>query len=243
MAAIKTNALVLRHANYRDSDRMVTLFSADRGRMDAIARGCRRVKSALVNCTEPFCAGEFLLYVNRDHYAISQCDIKDSFYELRLDYDRLVHGAYWLALLETVLMPGEGNPPLFHTALRALAHLNYSDLPPEMLTMAFEVHLMALLGFAPQLTRCVGCGAELGGEVRFDARRGGTVCPHCAQDAQPISRQARKLLMRIPQVSYDSVEKLQDFPPWREAARLIRLYVDERIGQRVRGAPPLPEEG
>ena len=122
---------------------MVTLFTPDYGRIDAIARGCRRPKSALVNCVEPFVSGEFQLYARRERYTIEQCQIRESFYELRTDYDRLIHGVYWLKLLECAVMPEEANPELFMMALRALAHLNYSDLPPELLTMAFEMHLLA----------------------------------------------------------------------------------------------------
>ena len=136
MAGINTPAIVLRHADYGDYDRMVTLFTPEHGRIDAIARGCRRPKSPLVNAVEPFVSGEYQLYFRKDRYSIDQCQILESFYELRTDYDRLLHGVYWLKLLEAALMPEVAAPQLFMITLRALAHLNYSDLPPELLTMA-----------------------------------------------------------------------------------------------------------
>ena len=92
MAALTTDALVLRHADYADYDRMVTLFTPEYGRIDAVARGCRRPKSPLVNAVEPFTSGEYQLYSRKERYSIDQCQIKESFYELRTDYDRLVHG-------------------------------------------------------------------------------------------------------------------------------------------------------
>ena len=73
MAGLITDALVLRHSDYGDYDRMVTLFSPEYGRIDAIARGCRRPKSPLVNAVEPFTSGEFQLYCRRDRYSIDQC--------------------------------------------------------------------------------------------------------------------------------------------------------------------------
>ena len=79
MAGLITDALVLRHSDYGDYDRMVTLFSPEYGRIDAIARGCRRPKSPLVNAVEPFTSGEFQLYYRRDRYSIDQCQIKESF--------------------------------------------------------------------------------------------------------------------------------------------------------------------
>ena len=231
MAGLITDALVLRHSDYGDYDRMVTLFSPEYGRIDAIARGCRRPKSPLVNAGEPFTSGEFQLYYRRDRYSIDQCQIKESFYELRTDYDRLVHGMYWLKLLDAAIMAEAPAPDLFLITLRALAHLNYSDLPPALLTMAFEMHFMAQLGFAPRMNQCVQCGRAIDGDARFDARLGGAVCLNCSSMAPFISNGARRIMMKLPRTQYDKVALLDGHPDWPEAARLFRIYVNRRIHQ------------
>ena len=231
MAGLITDALVLRHSDYSDYDRMVTLFSPEYGRIDAIARGCRRPKSPLVNAVEPFTSGEFQLYYRRDRYSIDQCQIKESFYELRTDYDRLVHGMYWLKLLDAAVMAEAPAPDLFLITLRALAHLNYSDLPPALLTMAFEMHFMAQLGFAPRMNQCVQCGRSIDGDARFDARLGGAVCLNCSSMAPFISNGARRIMMKLPRTQYDKVSLLDGHPDWPEAAKLFRIYVNRRIHQ------------
>lgn len=231
MAGLITDALVLRHSDYGDYDRMVTLFSPEYGRIDAIARGCRRPKSPLVNAVEPFTSGEFQLYYRRDRYSIDQCQIKESFYELRTDYDRLVHGMYWLKLLDAAIMAEAPARDLFLITLRALAHLNYSDLPPALLTMAFEMHFMAQLGFAPRMNQCVQCGSAIDGDARFDARLGGAVCLNCSSMAPFISNGARRIMMKLPRTQYDKVALLDGHPDWPEAARLFRIYVNRRIHQ------------
>ena len=231
MAGLITDALVLRHSDYGDYDRMVTLFSPEYGRIDAIARGCRRPKSPLVNAVEPFTSGEFQLYYRRDRYSIDQCQIKESFYELRTDYDRLVHGMYWLKLLDAAVMAEAPAPDLFLITLRALAHLNYSDLPPALLTMAFEMHFMAQLGYAPRMNQCVQCGRSIDGDARFDARLGGAVCLNCSSMAPFISNGARRIMMKLPRTQYDKVSLLDGHPDWPEAAKLFRIYVNRRIHQ------------
>ena len=239
MPALSTHALVLRRSDYSDSDRMVTLFTPAYGRIDAIARGCRRPKSPLLDCCEPFVSGEFQLYQRGERFAVEQCQISESFYELRTDYDRLVHGAYWLKLLEAAVMPDVPMPELFLISLRALAHLNYSELTPELLTMAFEMHLMHQLGYAPRVDACQICGRPIEGDARFDALRSGCVCLHCISDAPKISNGARRIMLKLPRTRYDQVKLLPDHPDWPEAARLFRPYVDSRI-QAQRFAPPLP---
>ena len=239
MAAFSTPALVLRHADYSEYDRMVTLFTPEYGRIDAVARGCRKPKSPLLNACEPFVSGEFHLFRKGERFTIEQCQIQESFYDLRIDYDRLLHGVYWLKLLEASVMIDVPMPQLFLTALRALAHLAYSDLPPEMLTMAFEMHLIAQLGYAPRMDGCMRCGAAIEGDARFDADRGGCVCLQCPSSAPLISNGARRIMLKLPRTKYDQVRLLDGHPDWPEAARLFRGYVDRRISAQ-RFAPPLP---
>lgn len=239
MASLNTAALVVRRSDYSDYDRMVTLFSPQHGRIDAIARGCRKPKSPLLNASEPFASGEFALYQRGERFSIEQCQIQESFYELRNDYDRLCHGIYWLKLLDSVLMPDVPMPDLFLITLRALAHLNYSDLPAELLTMAFEMHLMAQLGYAPRMDACAKCGAPIDSNARFDYRHGGCVCLRCPSSAPFISNGARRILMKLPRTKYDQVKLLIDRPDWIEAARMFRLYINDRLTMQ-KFAPPLP---
>ncbi len=241
MPALSTSALVIRRADYSDYDRMITLFSPTMGRIDAIARGCRRPKSQLLNACEPFVSGEFQLYQRGERFAVEQCQSSESFYELRTDYSRLQHGVYWLKLLDASVMPDVPMPDLFLITLRALAHLDYSDLPLELLTMAFEMHLMAQLGYAPRVDVCLRCGRTIQSDARFDAQLGGCVCLNCPSSAPFISNGARRIFLKLPRTRYDQVKLLNDHPNWMEAARLFRSYVDDRI-QMQRFAPKLPNE-
>ena len=239
MATVSTPALVLRRAEYSDYDRMVTLFSPQLGRVDAIARGCRRPKSPLLNACEPFTSGEFQLFQRGERFSLEQCQISENFFELRMDYDRLTHGVYWLKLLEATVMPDVPMENLFLISLRALAHLNYSQLPPELLTMAFEMHLMAQLGYAPRVDACMRCGRAIDGDARFDADRGGCVCQNCPSSAPRITNGARRILLKLPRTRYDQVHLLDGHPDWPEAARLFRGYVETRVSAAA-FAPPLP---
>ena len=240
MGLIVTPALVVRRADYSDYDRMVTLFSPDIGRIDAIARGCRRPKSPLVNAVEPFTSGEFQLYERRERYTLEQCQISEDYYALRTDYEKLCHGVYWLKLLDAAILPNTPAPALFITTLRALAHLNWGELPPELVTMAFEMHFMALNGMAPRADACVRCGRPIDGDAGFDAWSGGVVCSSCDPYAPGISNGARRVLFKLPQTRFESVEKLEGYPHWQEAARCFRRYMEQRLPQAVKYAPPLP---
>lgn len=235
-----TGGLVIRHADYGDYDRMLTLVTPAHGRVDAVARGCRRMKSPLVNASELFTSGEFTLFEKNGRYSVEQCQITDSFYQLRADYERLTYGVYFLRLLDCFVQSGEPAEELFHLSLRALAYLNYSDLPAPLLAFAFEMHLFALEGYPPRVDSCVVCGRPLEGEAHFDPRRGGAACVCCDPAAKAISYGARRILYRLPQTKFDAVEKLDGHPDWPEAAILFRAYVKQRASIPDKFYPPLP---
>lgn len=231
MNSFAVNAIVLRRAEWRDYDRMVTLFTPDLGRLDAVARGCRKPKSPLLNAVEPFTCGEYQIVRIRDRNTIDQCHITEDFYDLRTDYERLTHGAYWLKLLEEIVMPDEPNPNLFHMTLNALAYLAHSDLPPKLLTAMFEMQLWNDAGFAPNTTECVLCHSV--SNLRFDAVKGGCVCVKCCPGAKPLSEGARRILMKAPRAKYETVELLNEHPDWPEAAKRIREFTLARLNHEI----------
>ncbi len=235
---LTTDAIVLNRVDYRDYDRMVTLFSPEHGRIDAVARGCRKPTSPLMNSAEMFCAGQYTLNLSGGRYTITQCEIKDSFFALRYDYDRLMHGIYWLSLADAAALPDQSAPEVFMLLLKALAHLCYSELDARMLTACFEMRYMPLMGFRPMVDRCVVCGAQVDGEARFDEERGGVVCLKCPSHAPKISAGARRILYKAPLTDYSVVPKLEGHPDWEEAARLYRPFVERRIERRFRQAAP-----
>ena len=233
-----TDAIVLRRADWRDYDRMATLLTPN-GRIDAVARGCRKPKSPLLAAAEPFTAGEYALYESKGRYTIEQFRATDTFYPLRMDYDRLVHGAYWLRLAEMQAVPDQDSSELFHLLLRALAHLAYTDLAPEMLTMACELHYMAILGIAPRMDACVRCGKTVDEAAWFDAEGGGVSCETCKRALPDISNGARRIMMRTPMVRFDNAAKLEGHPDLEEAQKWTRLFLSRRMDIHTAGAPDL----
>lgn len=187
MAQLTTSAIVLRRADYRDNDRMLTLFSPTLGRIDALCRGCRRQKSPLMAAAELFCTGEYVLYQSRERTTVVSCTVSDTFYPLRGDYERLSHGLYALELCAAAVQPAQENERLFLLLLRSLAHLSYGDVPARRVTAVFLMGMTSLLGFRPQVGRCARCGrpivlnglADEETAAAFYGEAGGVLCLAC----------------------------------------------------------------
>lgn len=227
-----TRAIVVNYTNYRDYDRMVTLVSPDKGVINAVARGCRRAKSPLMNATERFVSGEFVIYEAKERMTIEQCSILESFYQLRVDYDRLVSGAYCLHALSQFAVPLSPCRDIFEITMKALAFLCYSKLPAPLVILAFELHVMNALGMTPLVDRCVICSKPFTDQSgRFDARLGGAVCLTCPCMGRPLSHGARRILLKTPKAPFESVELLNGHQSWPEAARHSREFFEYRLDQ------------
>ena len=126
MASYSIEGIVLRHADYRENDRMLTLLTP-RGRVDALSRGCKRPKSPLLPCSEVFTLGNYELLGSKNHCVITSCLLTDSFYPLRLDIDRLSCAAYMANVCEATVQPEEDARRPFLLLARALGKLAEAD--------------------------------------------------------------------------------------------------------------------
>ena len=242
MIQTENTAIVLRHANYRDNDRMVTLLSPSRGRIDAIIRNCRKPKSHNLNSGELFALGDYMLHENGGHITVTSVRLIETFYPLRSDYDRLTCGTYLLNLAEAAAEPEQPEQELFMLLLHTRSRLTFSEQEWKPLLAGFLLHFSACQGFKPRLNHCVFCGKRLTEEepVFFDGEEGGAVCGACRRrkDQVPLSReQIRWMRMALETGSAGWVNTPEASAPFT----LLRRYVEQRLGRRIRSGAMLPE--
>ena len=173
MKQTEHTAIVLRYANYRDNDRMLTLFSPTKGRIEALARGCRKPRSPILNASELFALGDFELYERGNHLTVISANLMETFYPLRADFDRLAVGTYLLGVVENVIQPGVPAQETFMLLLHTLSRLTFSDQPWRPLLTGFLLHLSQSEGFVPRLHHCVHCQRRIADVVRPDRGRAG----------------------------------------------------------------------
>ena len=230
MANLTTQGIVLRHADYREKDRMITLLTPFSGRVDAMARGCRKPGSPLMSCAELFAYGEYVLYQGKGRAGVVSFSLIDSFYPLREDYDRLRYASYMLQLLEAQAIPGDRADKLFQLLIRSLKRLCYLPLEPRAVTAAFLLMDAALSGYRPRLSHCVRCGRRLGeDEARlFDAEEGGLCCAACASGGAPLMPLNSRELLWMKDVLQTGIEKTA-LPPADAPLPLLRKYLEGRL--------------
>lgn len=230
-------AVVSRAVNYRDHDRVLTLITRERGAVTATARGCRKPQSKLLSAVQPFTYGEYVLNESHNRFYINQCDIKETFYNLRLDPDALQYAAYITALAEEFSYPEEENKELFSLLLNCLKYLCDEKLSHRGICVFFICKLMLFSGYKPCMNECVICGkAERLNS--FSSEEGGMVCDDCRHNLTGITSIRRdtadiidKLAM-IPNSSYQLAGGLLAGRE-KEVFGIMSRYIKDRTGRKL----------
>lgn len=207
MAYFTTQAIVLRRADYRDNDRVLTLLTPGRGRVDATARGCRKPGSPLLAASELFAMGEYVLYRGRGHEMVTSCGLSDSFYPLRTDIALLSHAALLLQAAEAAAQKEEPAEHLYLLLARSLARLSYGGQHPGAVTAAYLLHLMGIAGYRPRLDACAACGRAAGDrDVRLIPEQGGVACAACGGAGPVITPAGIRWLQEVQRRGIDRAE-------------------------------------
>jgi DNA repair protein RecO (recombination protein O) len=194
--SLKSDAVVLRSMRYGEADRILHLYTPDRGRVSAIAKGVRRAKSRFGGRLEPYFRLRLVLYQGRsDLLTVTSAETLDGHARLREHGAALDNASRACDAVGRLFGDGDPHRGVYHLLANQLALL---DADPARATranaLAFRLKLLLAAGFAPQLAACAGCGE---GEhlVGFSGAAGGVVCSACEASAFALGQDAHDFLV------------------------------------------------
>ena len=242
MIQTENTAIVLRRVNYRENDRMVTLLSPSRGRMEAVIRNCRKPKSHNLNASELFALGDYMVVESGGRMTVTSVRLIETFYPLRTDYTRLTCAVWLLGLAEAAAEPEQEQQELFMLLLHTLSRLAFSDQPWKPLLSGFLLHFSACQGFKPRLNHCVLCGKSLGEEspLFFDAAEGGLCCRACRRSSGQVPLTAQQVRWMRRALTTGSASWVNT-PDAEAPFPVLRTYVEGKLGRRLKSSAFLPE--
>jgi DNA repair protein RecO (recombination protein O) len=195
-ASLKTDAIVLRSMRYGEADRILHLYTPDRGRLSAIAKGVRKTKSRFGGRLEPYFRLQLVLYQGRsDLLTVTHAETVDGHPRLREHAGALDGAARACDAVGRLFDAGDPHRGVYHLLANQLALI---DAVPDRATrgnaLAFRLKLLLAAGFAPQLAACADCG-ESEHLVGFSGAAGGVVCSACEANAFALSQEAHDFLV------------------------------------------------
>ncbi|OFI07176.1 DNA repair protein RecO [Clostridium acetireducens DSM 10703] len=179
LGIIKTRAVVIKTQDYKESDKLVWLFSEKLGRISTIAKGAKKNRSKFLSSTLNFCFGEYVLYKGKSLYSISECQIIDSFQELLRDFNTITYASYLCELIDICLQEEEPNIYVFRQLVTAFYLIKNKAVDIEVLIRAFEVKILKATGYGLNLNNCCICKKYINSSNYINTNYLGGVCESC----------------------------------------------------------------
>ena len=233
----KTSAVVIGSFPLGESDRLVTFFSRDYGKIRGVAKSARRMRSRFGSALELCTLGELVFFdggrselVRIDHF-----DISRPFDRVRDDLDRLAHAAWIVECVARLTAERDRHVALFGLLVRGLRALDTSREPVRA-SIAFGVRCVDALGHRPRLDACVSCGRAYP-FPRPSLGDGGLSCEACTRpdaDALPISPTTIVTFERLRSVSWEEALALPLGRAGSELPALLEAQVARLIGHPTR---------
>ncbi len=230
----KTEAVVLRTFRYGEADRILHLYTAERGRVNAIAKGVRRVKSRFGGRLEPLFRINLVLHEGRGELCtVTQAETVAAHPALRERRESLDRASQACDAVLRLLDSEEPNRPAYNLLCRELQLLDTdAEAATRSHALAFRIKLLLAAGFAPELASCAACGdhEHLGA---FSASAGGVVCPGCEANSFTLGEEAHGFLVDALGHPLANAPAASD-PALRQADRAIAETLEHHAHVRLR---------
>ena len=219
---IVLRGIVLRETETKEADKILTLLTAERGKLSVIARGARRKSCKYTACAQPLVWSEWTLYQKGDWYYANEGFTVELFKGLRDDLDAMALGFYFAELTEAVTSEETPAPELTRHLLNGLYALSALHKPPALVKPAFELKLLALAGYEPLVDACAYCGSPDPEQPLLDVVQGVLRCRKCGAGegglAMPLCESSLAALRHI---VYGDPKRLYAFTLGGDALRRL----------------------
>ena len=249
MAIIKTDAILLKKIELRETSLLLSFFTRESGKIKGVIKGVRNPQPQFGALYEVFSLDRIVFYEKKDReiFIISQCELLDFFPSLRKDLERLGYASYYTELIDATCGIGEKNETIFNLLLDSLGFLSQSG-SAKRITRVFEIKLLKALGMMPRLRQCINCGSKnLSSNVRFSVKDGGVLCNQCFRSdikAVPITAGTLNFMESVAIASMEKVSRIKvSKSVGKELEHLMRNFLDFHIQKRFKSVEFMSQVG
>jgi DNA repair protein RecO (recombination protein O) len=176
----KTEAIVLRRMDFRETSLIVDLYTRDFGKLSGLLKGIRTEPAKFASNLEVSSYNDVIFYkkTNTTLHLVSACDLKDNFFNIRKSILKAGLMGIMMELVASVMQPEDKNEEIFNLALECLKELEITNSPEKVMTI-FKIKMLSLSGFKPHFDSCVSCSSRILGQSKFSLSLGGLLCEKC----------------------------------------------------------------
>ncbi len=171
--------IILRETPIGDYDKMMTVLTAERGKLSIFAKGAKRLKSPLFTATQLFSYSEMTLNKSGNTYYLRAADLIENFYHMRDDLESAALASYIADVASDIAIEEQGATELLRLVLNSFHLISTKKRPVAQIKSVFELRAVAIAGFMPDLVACAGCGNSDLTTYYFDITSGVFRCEDC----------------------------------------------------------------
>jgi DNA repair protein RecO (recombination protein O) len=237
----RATGIVIQSFDYGESDKIITFFTVEYGKLKGIAKGARRSRKRFSNSLDLFCHVKVLFFEKEDRALtrIDGCDGIDFFPALGQDLVKMSYASHFVELVETMTAEREAHRGVFGLLRASLFTVNEIEPREEMLRI-FEIRLLSLLGYRPNLNGCTRCRKPLDQleKIYFVSSRGGVFCGRCLPTPEgysTISIGTIKLLERAADTELSKIHRLRfSSLSLSESREILPLFIQQQVRRELR---------
>jgi DNA repair protein RecO (recombination protein O) len=234
----RDHGVVLRTHKLGEADRIVSFFTAEHGKVRAVAKGVRKTRSKFGARLEPTSHVAVQFYEGRTLDIVTQVDSVDQFRSIRDDLDQFARASSMLEAVDQVTEDREPDARLYQLLLGALRTL--AARPGPLVVAGFFWKLLDQQGVRPVVEACVSCGAEDEELVAFELGEGGFLCRSCRRGT-PVSPEAVDLVRQILGGRLNAALDAPASPVTREVDLLATRALEYHLERRLRSVGVLEQ--
>lgn len=231
---IQTDGLIIKQQNIGEQDKLVTVLTRELGVVRAFVRGGKNIKNSKSSPTSLLCYSSLCLYKSKDKYIIDDASVKEMFFSLRFDVERVALAQYFCELAMYICPSEQKADTQLSLILNALFLLSTKKRSPDLLKACVELRLASLAGFMPDLIMCRECGEYETPSMYFLLDKGTIECENCfTKNPSPSSVQVDSgIIKAMRHIVFSEDKKVFAFSLSEEALAKLN-YISETYICRV----------
>ncbi len=228
MNSYKTLGIVIKRSNYGEADKILTIFTERFGKVKAIAKGVRKIKSKMAGSLEPFMLLELQLYEGKTFYIVTGAVIKEEYATEQFCLKDVSQCFFLGEMIDSFLQENQKAPQLFNTFIEAVELLRIKKHP--LVFWYYCLKIIEISGFKPSLFNCIHCHSKLSQEQNYwDQIEGGVICSSCQSklnNGNKIANNTIKILRLMDQNKGELLEKVKvERETFKELKDILEDYI------------------
>ena len=232
MKNLVVKGIVISESNMGDFDKMLTILTPNLGKINCSARGARRPKSTLMAGSQFLCFGEYMLFKGSDIYTINSVNKIELFYNIRTDLDKLMYASYITRIINDITTENQNSFNTLKLFLNTIYAISETDKNLDFITTIFKLRLLKILGFMPEVNRCVMCG-ERENIAFFSIKDNGFKCEECGKLDKGAIEISKATVNSIKYALGADSKKIFSFTISDETLKELKLVVDLYFNEKL----------